>query len=143
MKKARFKTVLFGLIAVFALFLLGLEKGQAQTEMQSLKVHPAGASTNKLILDYVSSAEALEILDVQCAGIKEFLITLTPGTQAWHLAEATQFFYEGIRMRINSGETVQASITGAMTLFADPGFADIPLSEQMSLLEEATDLLSD
>ena len=143
MRKVKFKMMGIALATTIALMFLGIGSGQAQSAISSAFTPPGSPNSPSWTgVIFVSSSEALDILEDHCAVLKDFLITLTPGTQAYHTAETNQFFYEGIRTGIHSGKNVEESILGAMVLFSQPEFVDTPQFQQIDLYEESTDLLS-
>ncbi|MBK7334784.1 MAG: hypothetical protein IPJ00_00900 [Saprospirales bacterium] len=142
MRKVKFKMMGIALATTIALMFLGIGSGQAQSAISSAFTPPGSPSSPSWTgVIFVSSSEAMDILEDHCAVLKDFLITLTPGTQAYHTAETNQFFYEGIRTGIHSGKNAGVD-PRAMVLFSQPEFVDTPQFQQIDLYEESTDLLS-
>ncbi len=135
MKKARFKVALAGFFAALAL-LLFVEHGQAQTITAAL------AKPKSAPVTYVTSPEAITLLDGQTASLKSVLGTLTPGTQAYETVETSFTYYTIILSGVISGKDVEASIQGGFQLFQNPDYVDTPTSQIQGLYWEALDLLS-
>ena len=144
MRKTRLKMAIMGLFAAFTLVFLTAGQGQAQTFTHSTTPKVGGASNGTIALpaNYVSVAEGVAVLQNQCTAIKNFLITLIPGTQAYKTVETSYAFYGLILSGLLSGNDVPASIQQGMGLFQYPDYLNTPSAQIQSLYEEATVLLT-
>ncbi|MBK6621421.1 MAG: hypothetical protein IPJ00_10140 [Saprospirales bacterium] len=144
MRKARFKMVLFGLLATLTLMLFAAERGQAQTLKPSALPKSGGASSSTIAppVNYISAPEAISLLQAQTTALKNFMGTLIPGTQPYKTVETSYMFYTMIWSGIVSGKTLPDSIQEGMSLFQYPDYVNTPSSQILSLYQEAVDMLS-
>lgn len=137
MKMKRFKMMLVAAIAAFAL-LLGTREANAQTSggtSSDIFNPPAG--------NFIGSAEAETLLATQVFNLKNLIVTLTPGTNAYKKVERAITYYSLIQGEVESGKDIPNSIvTGLWYVSQDPyGGASAYKTELMSLREEAIDML--
>ena len=107
MRKARFKMMLVAAIAAFALLFAGMERAQAQTDMDD----PFALPTD----NFVSAVQAQQLLAAQVASLKDFIVTLVQGTAAYKTAERAIFYYSTIQGEVGSGKDIPNSIVTGLT----------------------------
>jgi len=136
MKKARFKMMLVAVFAAFAL-VLGTKEAGAQTGGTSSGIFtpPQG--------NYVSPAEADVLLTTHVVNLKNLLLTLVPGTNAYKTVERAIFYYSTIHGEVLSGKDIPNSIVTSLLYVAqDPyGSASASKTALMDLRNEAIDML--
>ena len=107
MRKTRFKMMLVAAIAAFALLFAGVERVQAQADMDDPFALPTG--------NFVSAGQAEQLLAAQVASLKDFIVTLVPGTAAYKTAERAIFYYSTIQGEVGSGKDIPSSIVTGLT----------------------------
>jgi hypothetical protein len=142
MRKARFRVVLAGLFAAFALMLFA---GQSQAQIATSAFPLGGNPANDGVvapLDYITAPEAINLLDGQTASLKSVLGTLVPGTQAYKTVETSFTYYTIILSGVVSGKAVEASLNEGFLLYQYPDYVNTPVSQMQALYEEALELLT-
>jgi len=136
MKKTRFKMMLVAVFAAFAL-LLGTKDAGAQTGGTSSDVFtpPSG--------NFVSAGEADVLLTSHVANLKNLIVTLVPGTNAYKTVERAIFYFSTIQGEVGSGKDIPNSIVTSLLYVAqDPyGGASAIKGELENLRNQAVDML--
>ena len=134
MKMKRFKMMLVAVIAVFAL-MFGVKEAGAQSGLSDgVMTAPTG--------NFVSSAEADLLLTSQVAQLKNLLVTLAPGTQAYKNTERAIFYYSLIQGEIVSGKDIPLSIVTGLEYVAADSYTGATKTQLWSLRAESIDMLS-
>jgi len=138
MKKTGFRMMLVAAIAAFAL-LFGAERMQAQT----------GLSDGVFSLpteNFVVPAEAQVLLTTHINGLKDLLLTLTPGTQAYVDTDLSVNYYITILSEVNAGKVIPQSIVSGLYYLASDSNGYGAITGKTALYvyrQQAIDLLED
>jgi hypothetical protein len=134
MKMKRFKTMLVALVAVFAL-MMGAKEASAQTGLTDNILTPPTGS-------WVSSVEADGLLNLHVSNMKNLLLTLTPGTQAYKNVERSVYYYDRIRVEVADGKDIPTSIVTGLGYISQDALGGVTKAQLWSLRSEAIDMLS-
>ena len=135
MRKVKFRTLLVMGFAAFLLLFAGADRVQAQGALTtSLYSTPSG--------NWVSSAEAENLLLAKINQLSGLLQTLTPGTQAHKATLRAGVYYKTIHREVKIGKQIPDSIVTGLGIFASSVYGDAPQSEQYGLRNEAIGMLS-
>ena len=127
------------LVAAFAAFalLFGAKEAVAQAGL-SFDVYAAPTG------NFLSPAEANLLLTSHVATLKNVLVTLTPGTNAFKTMERTVVYYSQIQAEIGSGKNIPGSISSGLIFVGHEGsgYGTVTKTELMTLRSESIDILS-
>lgn len=129
----RFKTMLVALVAVFAL-MMGAKEASAQGGLSdNILTPPTG--------NWVGTQEALSSLEQQVFNLKNILSTLTPGTTAYKTVERAVYYYDFVKVEVDSGKDIPNSIVSGLAYVGADALGGATKTELWTLRSDSIDML--
>jgi hypothetical protein len=126
--------IFFLLVGGLSMLLPSSVYAQSQTTNNDFLSLPAGP--------YVTSDQAISLLEGQCSELKEILSGLNSSSQAFKIAAAKYGFFSHILDALLEGKTVQESLLNGLQLLNSKDNVDLPKGMTNEFKAEAIDLLT-